>query len=200
MRRFALIIHRARLLAEERWAADEGLGDVEVAQRRLARNAADLGLNRVPPWLRVISDGALRGLRAYQTLSSPLGWLIWPFLGLLSIGCVIGYLLGGDAKYLVGAAVGPLVVIVSVAIGVLYDVGRAILGSSNLARLIAAGMTGLVICGVLAMPFSVDKEGSWSTRGIVRGAALGLILGLMFQAGILVAYGRLWRRSPRDAT
>ena len=97
-----LLIRRSRMLDDERFATDEGIGDPIAVRKALAENARLLGIHRLPELLMLLVDGALRGLRAYQT-HSYLQWLTWPLIGLLSTACLLGYVLGAGPGWLIGA-------------------------------------------------------------------------------------------------
>jgi len=205
MRAIRLILERTRLLEDERWAVDEGLGDAARASKALADNAQALGAGSLPGWLLLPMDGALRGLRTYQTLNrmlpTSLQWLTWPLIGLLSVAALIGYVLGAGPDWLVGACVGPALAVAIAISGAIFETGRAVFGSSNLGRLAAAGLTGLLVPGaLLATVRWSDSGGSLPARSLLSAAATGVLFGVLYQAIILAALGRLWRRSRRGAT
>ncbi|MBL8987960.1 MAG: hypothetical protein JNJ80_16935 [Gemmatimonadetes bacterium] len=205
MRPIRLILERTRLLEDERWAVDEGLGDAARAKKALAANAQALGAGSLPGWLLLPIDGALRGLRTYQTLNYKLPtsvqWLTWPLIGLLSAAAFIGYVLGAGPDWLVGACVGPALAVAVAVSGAIFEIGRAVFGSSNLGRLAAAGLTGLIVPGTLLATVAwSDGGGSLPARSLLVAAARGVLVGIVYEGIILAALGRLWRRSPRGAT
>lgn len=205
MKRIGLVVLRSRLLEEERWAADEATGDLATAQRRLAENARLLGVDWLPGWARLLFDGSLRGLRTYQTLNYKLPpsvqWVTWPLIGLLSAGGLLGYVLGEGPAWLAAAAFGPGLAASAAAGGAIFEIGRAIFGSSNRGRLAAAGASGLIVLGTLtASVIWFDRGGRLSVVNLLLAALVGLVAGVAFEAVILLALGRLFRSPRRGAT
>ncbi len=203
MRLFRAFYDRSRILESQRLETDAGLDRSSLLGEELATSDVATGVGRLAPWLRVPLDGAIRGLRAYQTLNyhlpDGLRWLTWPLVALVSLASVIAYAKGGGPQYLVGAALAPWLAAVCASAGAIYDSIRAFVGSSTRARLAAAAAAGLFALGPSFTVAASSADRPWYSYPLAFGALAGGAMGLGIEA-IKLDLPRRKRRPHRRAT
>ncbi len=164
-------------------AAHPDLDSIRAALTvQLAENAEAVGLDRLGRWPRLLIDGALGGIAAYEAggrVPERFEWLTWPSLGLLTIVGAIFLSLRKGPRGLLLLGVAPLAALACAIAGAVNAASLAVLGNSFFGRVLAGVIAGALACIVvvaICIPFLAVDGATVLKYALLAGAGAGCFL------------------------